>query len=388
MSGRGGARHFSKPLIDQGLLYKVLCDHEDLVMDMKGYEQLSRNSAVNPKAMHQMLPLINALVDIEGSAEIHPQGVRSALLHLITEKPELNTSKYNGAVFVNLRAERLGVLLHHVRKLARNKPTPSVVSALTAQEFQELTETLKKVQLRQTLPLKKGGSQAAQAGECSKGSLKKDWQPLKKGKALKATASSKGTLKKVKQGSPLKKGVVWGDGQPMVAVSPNSRKLKSTASDVSVDSAGFPKMLASPKASPPRLWKQKRPGSKHQAEPTRHEDLKAALGVLKKPAAALKKAVAKEGSLKKVPAKKVSLKKETRKPWVKLSKTTAKKPPRCYLTGSHSNEQKKFLIVEVAKTRSLQYSWVVDRIKESLEKDHLTKEEALQMREDLCAEFP
>ena len=104
-----------------------------------------------------MLPLINALVDIEGSAEIHPHGVRSALLHLITEKPELNTSKYNGAVFVNLRAERLGVLLHHVRKLARNKPTPSVVSALTAQEFQELTETLKKVQLRQTLPLKKVG---------------------------------------------------------------------------------------------------------------------------------------------------------------------------------------------------------------------------------------
>lgn len=214
MSGRGGARHFSKPLIDQGLLYKVLCDHEDLVMDMKGYEQLSRNSAVNPKAMHQMLPLINALVDIEGSAEIHPQGVRSALLHLITEKPELNTSKYNGAVFVNLRAERLGVLLHHVRKLARNTPTPSVVSALTAQEFQELTETLKKVQLRQTLPLKKGGSQAAQAGECSKGSLKKDWQPLKKGKALKATASSKGTLKKVKQGSPLKKGLFGEMGSP------------------------------------------------------------------------------------------------------------------------------------------------------------------------------
>lgn len=66
MSGRGGARHFSKPLIDQGLLYKVLCDHEDLVMDMKGYEQLSRNSAVNPKAMHQMLPLINANLEKGG----------------------------------------------------------------------------------------------------------------------------------------------------------------------------------------------------------------------------------------------------------------------------------------------------------------------------------
>ena len=69
---------------------------------------------------------------------------------------------------------------------------------------------------------------------------------LERGKTFKATASSKATLKKVKQGSPLKKGSGWGDGQTMVAV----------------DAAGFPKMLASPKAaaSPPRLWKQKKGG--------------------------------------------------------------------------------------------------------------------------------
>jgi hypothetical protein len=43
--------------------------------------------------------------------------------------------------------------------------------------------------------------------------------------------------------------------------------------------------------------------------------------------------------------------------------------------------------VEVAKRRSLQYHWIIDSIMEALKKDNLTKEEALQMREDLCAIF-
>ena len=69
---------------------------------------------------------------------------------------------------MNLRAERLGVLLHHVKKLARCPSVPSVVSSLTGKEYQELKETLKKVQLRSTdpdKPLKK----------------KQEGQPLEKG---------------------------------------------------------------------------------------------------------------------------------------------------------------------------------------------------------------
>lgn len=61
--------------------------------------------------------------------------------------------------------------------------------------------------------------------------------------------------------------------------------------------------------------------------------MKAALGVLKKQCAALKKDGAKKGSLKKDAVKKASLKRDTRKPWAKLPNTTARKPPRCYLIG-------------------------------------------------------
>ena len=82
---------------------------------------------------------------------------------------------------MNLRAERLGVLLHHVKKLARCPSVPSVVSSLTGKEYQELKETLKKVQLRSTdpdKPLKKN----KKGSPLKKGSLKKD-SPSTKSKA-------------------------------------------------------------------------------------------------------------------------------------------------------------------------------------------------------------
>jgi hypothetical protein len=227
-----------------------------------------------------------------------------------------------------------------------------------------------------------------------KASLKKD-SPSKKSQA----GSRTDTLKK---SSPHAKALKKDLELALVPVSEKKRKLKKTVSDVSVDSHGFPKELATPQKSPPRLWQKKRVGTmgKHQASEPVHQGLKATLGLnkdgLKKPAAALKKAAGtsktiKKNSLKKEPEKKTptekaSLKKD-RQPWAKISKTTPRNPARCYLTGCHHKDEKKFLIVEVSHKWSLQYSFVVDRIKEALEKDHLTKEEALQMRVDLCAQF-
>lgn len=128
MSKKGGARHFSKPYIDQGLLFKALGQHVDLISDMKGYEILSRNSACDPKAMHALLPLVDALLELGPTAELRPQPLRAALLQLITQRPELNTSKFKGIVYVNLRAERIGILLFHVRRLARGQGLSACVS--------------------------------------------------------------------------------------------------------------------------------------------------------------------------------------------------------------------------------------------------------------------
>ena len=96
MCGRGGARHRPKPYIETGLLHKVLSKHEDLWVDMKGYELLSRNSAADPRALYKLLPLAGDLLDLEPSCEIHPQPLRACLTKMITEKPELNNSKFKG----------------------------------------------------------------------------------------------------------------------------------------------------------------------------------------------------------------------------------------------------------------------------------------------------
>ena len=392
MPGKGGARHFSKPLIDQGLLYKVFYEHKGLVMDLKGYEVLSRNSALNPLALHQVLPLVDALVELECSCEIHSQTMRSALLHLIALDPELNTSEYNGTVFVNLRAERISVLLHHVRRLARAKEMPSsVVGNLTASQFKEVNKTLKKVVLREMAQgnaLKKDEGQKAGSSKdtlkkVSTGTENKSLKKVKKG----TLKGKKETLKKAD--SPLKKEAAEN------AMVPKGRSLKARVSDVSLDSDGFPNFLASPQkgATPPRLWKKKRGNFQPQAPAEVHGGLKDAMGVLKKPSAkkaSLKKEKPKKQALKKV-AKKETLKKveaNERKPWEKVFKTAAKKPERCYLTGRYSKDQGKFLIVEVTKKMSLQYRWIIDRIKDSLEKEHITKHEALEMREKLCFQHP
>ena len=205
MCGRGGARHHSKPYIETGLLFKCLKKHEYLVVEMKGYEVLSSNSGVGPRAMMHMLPLASDLVELEPACEIHPQPLRACLLQMITDKPDLNTSKCKGSVFVNLRAGRLGILLCHVRKLCRGFGVQACVSNLTGLEYTWLQDTLKKAPT-QCMLLEKGR-----------------WgrEPLKK----------------------------------------EAKKLKKTVSDVSLDSDGWPKLLTSPKkseeASPPRLWRKK-----------------------------------------------------------------------------------------------------------------------------------
>jgi hypothetical protein len=403
--GRGGARHKAKPYIDTGLLFKVLNKHEELVADMKGYEVVSRNSAVDPKALHALLPLVNDLLGLVPSAEVHPGPLRQALYQMIQQKPVLNTSKFKGSVWIQMRAERLGTLLFHVRRLGRGIGDQSLCTNLTGLEYSMVQDTLKKVQLPDDEPQPSDKSKVALKKAQGAATLKKDAATLKKDAAtLKKDAA---TLKKdaatLKKGAKtLKKGAAT-----LKKDVQQSRKLKKTRSDVSVDSFGIPKELASPlkasDASPPRIWNKKRFGQKQStareaSEDEGHVNLQEAMG-FKKPAAALKKAKTASKPLKKdlkskkpatsSPLKKgKALKKAGREPWVKIRKTMAKKPERAYLVGAHHTLEKVKLIVEVSHKKSVHYSWVIDKIWEALLKDHLTKAEAVRMREELCCQYP
>ena len=54
-SGRGGARHFAKPLVDADVLFSILSANEELVADLGSYEHLSKAYAPDPKGLLESL---------------------------------------------------------------------------------------------------------------------------------------------------------------------------------------------------------------------------------------------------------------------------------------------------------------------------------------------
>ena len=64
MATKGGARHFSKPWTEPGLLLTVLAEHEDLVKEFGDYELISAQGAASPKGLMTALNFIMDLLEI------------------------------------------------------------------------------------------------------------------------------------------------------------------------------------------------------------------------------------------------------------------------------------------------------------------------------------
>ena len=199
---------------------------------------------------------------------------------------------------------------------------------------------------------------------------------------------------------------------------------KRDSESVSVDSLGLPKMFNSKKAKAdggsslekddPKPMSTQRPGMRLSeamgyAEPTAKPKPKAKAvmkrpgmpGVKKRPSMqslgkdikGFGKEQAKKGGknnakgLGKDPAQTgLGKDRSTRQPWEK--QTNANKPiPRAYIQGNLAGGSK-HLIVEVTSKMSPNYFAVIGKTREALEKDSLTKDEALKMRADLVVKEP
>ena len=358
MSGRSGPRHKAKPHLDTDLLYQILVDHKDLVQDMGSYEYIGTSSAPDIKGLVRNMDLWVALGKAEPTAEVAPAPLKQALLSLLTNHTEMNNSKHRGEVWVQLRANRITILLAHVRKVKRdgNLALEKAAARLCMADFHLLQNGLKHIQPTPVLPLEKG--------------------PLEKGK----------------EATPQK-----GD-----------RRLSKNDSDVSMDLNGWPKFESPSKQSLKKeqslekdeqsLGKDEQPLEKGEVASSslarkrkagqrlleKAEDLQEAMGIGLASPKALGKAKAKAKTLEKAEP----LEKGVRKPWVKIKKTKAEKPIlRAYLQGSTEEGEKLHLIVEVTSKRSDHYEKIIDEIHESLEKDSLTKPEALALREELCSKY-
>jgi hypothetical protein len=195
--GKGGARHTPKPQVDPDLLLKCFSEHSDLLQHLGLYEQVSQSQAAQPKGLMHCLPLMKGLLELEPTCEIHGSSLRQGVFQALLQNPCLNDTKFNGETWVGIRVERITVLLFHMRRLAASADLRTCASKLTGPEFLQLQEALamveRKGQGQMELPLAERGE-----GEESR----------------------------------------------------ETRKLKKEVSEVSVDSKGFPKALATPAKEP------------------------------------------------------------------------------------------------------------------------------------------
>ena len=371
--GRGGARHTPKPFTDEGV--------QELVKDLGPYELISRSGAVDPKGLVRNLDLVRDLLRAEPTGEVHTQPMRQALLKLMRNDPTVNTSRFNGSVWSNLKGERLGCLLNHTRKWARAEleGKSNAASKLTAFEYGKLKELL---DLSEEKEVPETGHLLA---------LEDRKPPSKEGRHLRPK--------------------------------------------LSLDSDGFPKMFgenqeSSPESADEALPKGRAPCSvsflkrragqslvdpgQEEPEEEAADALKEAMGLGGKGGAGGSKPAkgngrgrgrgsgrgkgkAKKGNGKGKTPKEQPLKKPAASQpipgyvggWKAVRKTKASEPARCYLTGTLGPAGKRLLITEVPERWTSQYEKVIDIIKKSLEKDpKMTKDQAQAMRTSLCKKYP
>lgn len=349
---KGGSRHHKKPEVDNMLLFQKLNDNKDLVKDLGVYESISRNGGVDPKGISHNVCLLKALIEIQRSGEIHTAPLKKGLLHVLTNTPELNQSKYNGTVWVNLRAERITTILYHLRKFARDPDNLKIASGkLTYPELIKVKELLNMLELSVTEPT---------------------------GESLQNESESRPSAASAT------------DVECLPIAHPPCKRLKKEVSNVSVDSQGYPKMLASPckKDAGPELQiptsmrrrrgKQSSSSNEKAWEQEPDAELRDALGFGSK-----EEAMKKPASLAKVEA---TLKKDER-PWWKLQKTKARVPERTYITGNKHKTEKMRLIVEITQKWSAHHSEIADEILKELRERNISKEDAVVLRAKLCKEY-
>ncbi|OLQ05274.1 hypothetical protein AK812_SmicGene11556 [Symbiodinium microadriaticum] len=329
--GKGGARHFAKPQVDEGLLLKVLSSHADIVASMGAYEAVSKSQAANPQGLIRVLPLVNGLLRLEPTCEVHPGNLRSALLELLMQEPGLNQTKFNGKTWCNMRVQRLGVVLSHFRRLRLSDDLRACASKLNSCDFLRLSPIVESIVVKAETNKERPPQKRLRAA------VEEDLEEGRPKRRLtgKVSLDSDGWPNCFNEKTAEEGALVKGSGDEEGA-------LVKGSGDEALASAeeGSPPALPTPREP---QFLRRRPAAKGKA------------GILEK-----------------------------RKPWVVLKVTYAKKPERAYIQGITSPGEKKRLIVEVSRFRSELYREHIQTLHKLFKDEHLTKAEAMQMKEELC----
>ena len=413
---RGGPRHVKKPYVDPGVLLKCLEKHKRLVEDLGPYEVLSQQSASDFVGLVKLAPLWRDVLQIEATGMLAPQPLRRALGALLVAEPHLNsTTEATGGMWVNLKVERLTVLLFHVRRLGREQQQllPMAAQKLTRRHYEYLVDGLEKLQLEtlEEIPLPtyspgkrvRGKTSVEQLGLEKSAEKKIKKEPLEEQVLEKSAVHSEKKLQVLEKSGEKKAKREQMEEEKCAKLndlgkaSSASRQLVQHESNVSMDSSGVPKLFGlSP--SPKKELEQGQAEKPLEKGKCKEEDqdgasVKSEILSLQRPGQRLREAMRLGGSPALGKAKgKAGAKKNTqlvapqgRQPWKRLVVCHPRNPPRTYIQGCVEGG-KLHLIVEVSRTMSSRHEAICHKIKDALEKDSLTKAEALELRKQLLEE--
>lgn len=202
--------------------------NRELVKSLGSYEHMTRNQGVDLEGLVQNYDLLKGLVSLEKSAEIHTHIMKNALVRLLTQYQALNQRKdLTGLGWVNLRDERLCLMLYHLRKWARDKHALRTACVqLNPEKFGKMKDLFQMLDLNMIEPNDVWGIRSSHSR----------LMPSALDKRENETANAQLVESNDKQVSDE-------EDNPR-------RQLKKRSSEVSCTSDGFPACLQSPSKEP------------------------------------------------------------------------------------------------------------------------------------------
>ena len=280
METRGGARHKPKPRVDEDVLHRIFEVHKNHWVDCGVYESISKSQACHGEGLASRHDMIADLLEVSPAGNFATGPARQAMARIVTQNPGINTTIYNGSVFIGARLDRISTMLFHVRRLAS--------------EPHRLTQ----------LAMKCGGASMVKIKGLIKLVSLEEYEPT----IFYDPQNPEKHIRKPPvlddQGFPmiLKRSKASSSLGELAEEPPPRRSLKrnvSEVSNVSMDSMGFPKMLQD--SSPVQLRRlgsktpdpkgqliSQEPSEAAQSEVSRAARLKMALGITPTPKSSCK----------------------------------------------------------------------------------------------------
>ena len=259
--GPGGPRHKPGPDVDAGILANMFQKHREAFRDFGFYEHISRSQACNGAGLVLAFELLDDLLEVCPTGDMPAKACKDAILALVIKKPDLNRTIYNSGIFAGQRCERLGVMLNHLRRLAREPQRfKQAAMVLNGEEVSKLTALVKKVQVTPDLSTAQGlasglwtDDEATVLAEDHEATAPPRRRLLKKTtsdvsvdsdgfpRILSCARSSSKGIEVDEDGFPAMLG--FDDWSEDVPISPPAKKMRAKGSSLEVDSEGYPLLL-------------------------------------------------------------------------------------------------------------------------------------------------